>query len=111
MDAEFTHQGPPPSKFLLECLATLREHEAELRAEGVIHVGIFGSVARGDNNKKSDIDVIIYLPEDSNIGILDIIGIGDSLTDIFKRPVDVVTKRSLRSPRHDRILSETVRAF
>jgi len=111
MEAEPTNQGLPRSPFLSECLATLCEHEAELRAEGVIHAGIFGSVARGENDEKSDIDVIVDIPEDSHIGIFQIIGIGDSLTDIFKRPVDVVTECSLRSPRHDRILSETVRAF
>jgi predicted nucleotidyltransferase len=29
-------------------IATLRAHEAELRAEGISHVYLFGSVARGE---------------------------------------------------------------
>jgi predicted nucleotidyltransferase len=42
-------------------LHTLREHEAELRALGVRHASIFGSVARGDMHEDSDVDVLVDL--------------------------------------------------
>ena len=40
-----------------EIIAALRENEAALRAQGVSHVGLFGSRARGDNRPDSDIDL------------------------------------------------------
>lgn len=39
-------------------LAILREHEPELKAAGLLHLRLFGSVARGENTMKSDIDLM-----------------------------------------------------
>ncbi|EUC01334.1 DNA polymerase beta domain protein region [Rhizobium sp. CF080] len=44
-------------------IAKLREHEDELRAAGAEHVSIFGSVARGDNQEGSDLDVLVKFAE------------------------------------------------
>lgn len=46
---------------LTKCLETLRERESELRARGVLHAAIFGSVARGEDDEKSDVDVIVQV--------------------------------------------------
>lgn len=40
-------------------IASLREHQAELRAAGAEHLSIFGSVARGDTTENSDLDVLV----------------------------------------------------
>ena len=40
-------------------IAILRRHETALRARGVAHAAIFGSVARGDNRPNSDVDVLV----------------------------------------------------
>jgi predicted nucleotidyltransferase len=40
-----------------DAIATLRKYEAALRARGVIHAALFGSIARGDNRSDSDIDI------------------------------------------------------
>ncbi|MDE1159539.1 MAG: nucleotidyltransferase domain-containing protein [Neorhizobium sp.] len=42
-----------------QVIAKLREHEAELRAAGAERIAIFGSVARGDNDAGSDLDVLV----------------------------------------------------
>lgn len=42
---------------LADCLAALRERESELRAQGVLHAGIFGSVARGEVVPSVDFEV------------------------------------------------------
>jgi hypothetical protein len=39
-------------------LATLRRHQNDLRARGIIHAAVFGSVARRDNRPDSDIDIL-----------------------------------------------------
>jgi hypothetical protein len=41
-----------------DVIATLRGHESELRAAGVIRLSLFGSTARGDYRADSDIDVL-----------------------------------------------------
>jgi predicted nucleotidyltransferase len=38
-----------------DVIATLQRHEAALRARGVRHAALFGSVARGDGRTGSDI--------------------------------------------------------
>ncbi len=42
-------------------IAILRRDEAELRALGVERLSLFGSVARGDNFRHSDVDVAVTL--------------------------------------------------
>src|SRR5579875_1337680 len=37
-------------------IETLRGHSDELRAAGVVHLSVFGSVARGDQSARSDVD-------------------------------------------------------
>ena len=52
-------------------LATLRAHEPELRAVGVLGASLFGSVARGDAGLDSDIDVAVRLAENFSTGGFD----------------------------------------
>lgn len=40
-------------------IATLRSAEAELRARGVAHAALFGSMARGEQRPDSDIDIMV----------------------------------------------------
>ncbi|HUN72586.1 MAG TPA: nucleotidyltransferase domain-containing protein [Steroidobacteraceae bacterium] len=56
--------------FQAEChksqvLNKLRALEAELRAEGVRHVSLFGSVARGEDTVSSDVDLALDLAPDA----------------------------------------------
>lgn len=44
-----------------EILRTLKALEPELRAEGVRHVSLFGSVARGEDTLASDVDLALDL--------------------------------------------------
>src|SRR5580658_5976335 len=52
-------------------LQTLREHEPELRALGVRHASIFGSVARGDARDDSDVDVLVDLDHERPMGLFE----------------------------------------
>lgn len=45
----------------IEVLRTLRALEPELRAEGIRHVSLFGSVARGEDTLASDVDLALGL--------------------------------------------------
>ena len=46
---------------LTTILAKLRAHEVELRARGVVHVAVFGSVVRSEHRTDSDVDLFVDL--------------------------------------------------
>ena len=72
-------------------IRTLRAHEAELRAEGISHVYLFGSVARGEADEKSDVDLFYdYDPE--RFGFLQFMRIRELAPKIVGRSVDIMPR-------------------
>jgi hypothetical protein len=96
METHLAGAGSPPSPLLERCLATLRERERELRVRGVLHAGVFGSVARGEDHERSDIDVMVELNPEHRVGVYEFVGIELFLEDLFHRKVDVVERRTIR---------------
>lgn len=76
-----------------------REFKAEV-------VGIFGSYARGEEKKESDIDVLVRFGEGATL--LHLTGLGFYLEDLFGVPVDVVSERALHPMMRDDVLRELV---
>ena len=93
------------------CLARLRAEEASLRRVGVLHVGLFGSIARGEARDDSDVDVLVELDPVARVDLIDFIRLKNHLTQLLGREVDLVSRRGLRPERHQNILDETVYAF
>jgi predicted nucleotidyltransferase len=58
----------------------------------VEHAGVFGSYARGEQTKKSDLDLFIDFKKGASL--FDIVGIKNDLTDKLNLSVDVISKRS-----------------
>jgi predicted nucleotidyltransferase len=78
-------------------LNLLREFKRKYAAEyGITRIGIFGSVARGEQKKGSDVDVCIDAPP---MGLLALSGLHLKLEDLFNAPVDVVRMRKEMSAR------------
>ena len=96
---------------LEQALQTLRKAEAELRAKGVIHAGIFGSVARGEQHAESDIDVIVDFDPSARITIYDYVGIKDEISELFEQPVDVIDRRGLKPHLREPVARDLVDAF
>jgi predicted nucleotidyltransferase len=96
---------------LPDVLAILRKHEPELRASGVRHAAVFGSVARGDAVASSDIDVLVELDPAAHVSLYELVGIELRLIDIFGRKVDVVSKGGLRPDLDDSIAADAVSVF
>lgn len=67
----------------------LRKRESELHARGILHAGIFGSVARGTDQADSDIDVVVEIQSGIGFGTLGLIRLEEELGRLFDRPVDV----------------------
>jgi predicted nucleotidyltransferase len=78
-----------------EIIAKLRDHEAELRAAGVASLALIGSVARGDDDANSDIDVVVRLGGEPPRGLA-YFGFVDSLTKqletVLGKSVDVIVE-------------------
>ena len=68
-------------------------------------IGIFGSYARGEQSKDSDLDVLVNL--NSEISLLDLVRMERELTEILGIKVDLVTEGSLQNPKlRDYILDD-----
>ena len=79
-----------------DALAILRKNERDLRARGVRRAALFGSVARGDDRPGSDIDIMIEIEPEADIGVFEYVAIKEYIANLFDGPVDVVSKDSLK---------------
>lgn len=59
-----------------------------LRRQGVLRAAVFGSFARGEMKKSSDVDILVKLSK--NKTLLDLVGLKLELQDKLHRKVDVV---------------------
>jgi predicted nucleotidyltransferase len=103
--------------FLLnDALRLLKAHEAELRRRGVMHAAVFGSVARGQADPASDVDIVIELDPTRRLGLFEYAGLKLYIAGLFgvdslNGPVDVVSRKSLKETFRDSILRDAVHAF
>jgi uncharacterized protein len=94
-----------------EIIEKLKEREADLRAQGVAHAALFGSVARGDDHPDSDIDILVDLDPAIVVTIFDYAGVKDFIAGMFERPVDVVSRESLKSRVRPKAIADAIYAF
>jgi predicted nucleotidyltransferase len=76
-------------------IRTIRDHESELRALGVANLWLFGSVARGDTGRRSDVDVLISVPPAQTFSLLDLAEVRAELCDLLGREADVVIREDV----------------
>jgi len=62
-------------------------------AKNVAMLGIFGSVARGEDTPNSDIDLLVRLSKP--VGFVEFIALEDTFKEILGRNVDLATESSL----------------
>jgi uncharacterized protein len=79
-----------------QIIETLRANENDLRRRGVLHVALFGSVARAEAKPTSDIDLMIELEPQAPIGLFEYVEITQYLGDLFPNRVDVVNRSKLK---------------
>ena len=103
--------GTRRSDVLERSLLALRERETILRAKGILHAAIFGSVARGDDGADSDVDVLVELAREARVGTSEMLQIERDLGSALGRKVEVVSRGGLKSPKHDHVIAEMVPAF
>lgn len=76
------------------------------RANKVLTVRLFGSVARGDDTAESDIDLLVEPAPDATL--FDLAQFELDLEALLERPVDVVSRGSLDPERDQALLAEAV---
>lgn len=93
--------------------ATLKEvrvRGAELRAlltgYGATNIEVFGSVARGDDDDASDVDLLVDL--DPSVGLFALGRMRSSAEALLSRPVDIVPRSGLKSPIAAQVLRDAV---
>ena len=90
-----------------EYLHQLRRFKQEHSSEyGIESIGIFGSVARGEQTESSDIDICIEAPP---MGLFMFSGLCIKLEKLLDMPVDIVRMRKNMNPRfRERIEKEMI---
>lgn len=83
-------------------LPILKEHK-------VTKAGIFGSYARGEQNKKSDIDILVEVNDD--MGLIDFISLKMLIEKAIKKKIDLVEYDTIRKEIRSNILSEEIPIF
>jgi predicted nucleotidyltransferase len=73
---------------------------------GASNVRVFGSVARGEFDSTSDIDLLVDL--EPGRSLFDLGGLLMDLQELLGHKVDVVTERGLRERIRERVLKEAI---
>jgi uncharacterized protein len=98
-----------------DILNVIRDHEAELRRLGVERLSLFGSMARGDWDATSDVDLAVRLTPEFSKGGLDYFGrieaLQERLAQILGRSVDLIEEPAEAAHLQERIDAERAVAF
>ena len=90
-----------------EILEKLEENREAIRAFGVRRLGIFGSYARGEQKRASDID---FLVDFDDATLQNYLNLKDFLEQLFHCPVDLVFADTVKPRLRPIIFNEVVYA-
>ena len=77
-----------------------------LTKHGARKIGLFGSVARGEERPDSDIDILVEFNEIKSL--FEMVGIELDLADILGKKIDLVTEGSLSPYIKDKVMKDLV---
>jgi predicted nucleotidyltransferase len=67
-------------------------------------MGIFGSYAKGENRRGSDVDILIEYDKNSQFSLLDLIRLENRLSNLFRRKIDLLTPKAINPYLRDEII-------
>jgi uncharacterized protein len=82
-----------------------------LQLEGVTHLEVFGSQARGEAGPKSDLDVLIDVDPSHQFSILDLVGVEHLIEDATGIPANAFMQRSLDRAFLESIFNDKIKVF
>jgi uncharacterized protein len=89
----------------------LREHAPELREAGLVHLHVFGSVARGEASPQSDVDLMADFDKSKRVTLLTVGRLESLLADLLGVRVDLSAAEWMKEPVRVQALREAVIAF
>jgi hypothetical protein len=92
-------------------IVILQEHAPELKAAGVAHLRVFGSVARGEASPESDVDLMADFDQSKRVTLVTLGRLESHLGDLLGVKVDLSSADWMREPVRRQALREAVLAF
>ena len=72
---------------------------------------IFGSYARGEETRKSDVDILVRFDKDADISLLDYVKLMNKLKDFLHKKVDLVEEGQLRTWAQESVDNEKILVY
>lgn len=96
-----------PANELVRIENILKENKSLLENKfKVQEIGIFGSYLRGQQKKRSDLDLLVEFSQP--VGLFDFIRLKNFLTELLKIKVDLVMKEALKPRLKDKVVKEAL---
>ena len=83
-----------------------RQIFAVAKRHGARRIRVFGSLAKGESRRDSDVDFLIELEPGRTL--LDVVAIKQDLEDLLQRQVDVVTEDAVSPYLKDEIVTQAI---
>ncbi len=96
---------------LAQVLKILQDHQEVLQHRGVVHAAVFGSVARGEADQNSDLDILIDLDAARPIGLFAYANLKGYINALLGGKADVVNRKTLKPLLRESIIRDAVDAF
>lgn len=90
-----------------QILRFLRDQQLEIKQRYKAEVkGLLGSVARGEAQRESDLDLLVDFDEEADL--FDCVGLSQFLEERLNRKIDLVPRRALREEIRKKVLEEAI---
>jgi len=77
-----------------------------LRKNKVTKAGIFGSYARGEQSRKSDVDILIEIND--KVGLVEFINLKMAIQELLRKKVDLVEYSTIRPEIRENIIRNEI---
>jgi len=92
-------------------IRVLRDHQLELKDAGIVHLRLFGSVARGEGSQQSDIDLLADFDKSRRFTLVNVGHLQSYLADLLGAGVDLSSSEWMKEPVSTKAMREAVVAF
>jgi predicted nucleotidyltransferase len=92
-------------------LAALRRQAPKLRGLGIARLSLFGSMARGDIDPTSDVDLLVEIDPASHFSLFELVDLQDDLQSVLGRRAHFAFASKLRPWLREQILKEAIPVY